>query len=364
MINKIRVNNFKSLKDIEIETTSLNLFAGLNGMGKSSLLQIILLLKQSLERGAPGLLLNGPIVNIGKGKDALYQFAKEEFIEFGLDFKDNSGYTMKFIYKPEANMLELADSNLSIYFVSDRDRFLHLHYLKADHIGPQDIYETHTGIISNNDLGDRGEYTVHFLHAFGYSRKVAKSLLHPSFKDPSLINQVNGWLTEISPGVRLNVIEVPHVDKVLLNYEFELAKGKTSAFKPSNVGFGISFVLPVITSLLIAGKGKTIIIENPESHIHPNGQAALGKLMALAAANGAQLFVETHSDHIINGVRVAVKEGLIDKQDVSIYFFDKVTTETEQYTEVAKIKIDKRGELSDYPKNFLDTWSHQLLKLI
>lgn len=364
MINGLTIKNFKSLKEVDIETRSLNLFMGLNGMGKSSMIQTILLLKQSNELDRNRLNLNGNIINIGKGKDALYQFAKEEFIEIGLEIKERKKYNWKFDYKPELSVLESNTGYKSEEINYLRKKFDRFQYLTADHIGPQEIYETNSGIISNNELGDRGEYTVHFLHVFGYSYKVPKTLLHPRIKDTSLINQVNAWLTEISPGVKLNVIEVPHVDKVLLNYEFELLKGKTSAFKPINVGFGISFVLPVITSLLLAKQESIIILENPESHIHPKGQAELGKLMALAAANGAQLFVETHSDHIINGTRVAVKEGLIGRSHVKISYFEKETTKEEQFTRITEIKIGKNGELSEYPKDFLDTWNNQLLKLI
>lgn len=364
MINKLIVRNFKSLKEVDIDTNSLNLFMGLNGMGKSSLVQTLLLLKQSNEIDKRRLSLSGNIINIGKGKDALYQFAKEEFIEIGLEVEQRKCYNWKFDYKPELSVLEAKIGNKIEDINYLRKKFDRFQYLTADHVGPQEIYETNSGVISNNELGDRGEYTVHFLHVYGYSYKVPKRLLHPRVKESSLISQVNAWLNEISPGVKLNVIEVPHVDKVLLNYEFELLKGKTSAFKPANVGFGISFVLPVITSLLLAKNETIIILENPESHIHPKGQAELGKLMALAAANGAQLFVETHSDHVINGIRVAVKEGLIDKSKVKISYFEKETTKEEQYTKITEIKVDKNGELSEYPKDFLDTWNNQLLKLI
>jgi predicted ATPase len=115
---------------------------------------------------------------------------------------------------------------------------------------------------------------------------------------------------------------------------------------------------------LTAEPDKIIIIENPESHIHPRGQAEIGKLIALAAQTGAQLFVETHSDHILNGIRVAVKEKIVDKDRVNIMYFDKETTETEQYTKIITIQIDKNGTLSEYPENFLDEWSNQLSKLI
>ena len=171
-------------------------------------------------------------------------------------------------------------------------------------------------------------------------------------------------MKEISPGVSLNTKYVPEVNKVILDYQFDLINDKTNSFLPKNVGFGISYVLPVVLSLLTAKKGKIIIIENPESHIHPRGQAELGKLIAIASSIGAQLFVETHSDHIINGIRVAIKEKVIENDKVNIMYFEKTTTEKEQFTKITPIKVDKNGELDDYPKDFLDEWSNQLLKLL
>ena len=154
-------------------------------------------------------------------------------------------------------------------------------------------------------------------------------------------------------------------EMVMLEFEYQQPiYGTTNRYKPENVGFGISYVLPVITMLLAAQKGQLLIIENPESHIHPRGQAELGKLIALAAANGVQIIVETHSDHLVNGIRVAVKEGLLAPPHAALFFFDKVITDAEQYTAVKDIFIDRNGELSDYPANMIDEWGNQLFKLI
>ena len=113
-----------------------------------------------------------------------------------------------------------------------------------------------------------------------------------------------------------------------------------------------------------ASAGELIIIENPESHLHPRGQAELGKLIALAAQNDVQIIIESHSDHILNGIRVAVKESSIDKDKVIAFYFKKVVTDNEQYSRITDIKIDKNGTLSDYPENLLNEWSNQLSKLI
>ncbi len=364
MIENIAIKNFKLLKDVSMKTKSLNLLMGLNGMGKSSFLQCLLLLKQSNNLYKRELELDGNFINIGKGKDAFYQFAEDENIFFDIQLSDNKRFFWNFHYEPEYRELEAKTGYKNEDFKVFRNALNNFQYIEADRLGPQEIYDTNQGLISENQIGEKGEYTAHFLNVYGNSIKIPTKLKHDKTEDLTLINQVNGWLGEISPGIKLNTVEVAHVDKILLNYKFELKKGNTTIFKPINVGFGISYVLPIVVSLLLPLKNKIIILENPESHIHPRGQAELGKLMALSAASGAQLFIETHSDHLINGVRVAVKEGNINKKDVSISYFDKITTEKEQYSRITDIRIDNQGELSDYPKDFMDEWSYQLLKLL
>jgi predicted ATPase len=161
------------------------------------------------------------------------------------------------------------------------------------------------------------------------------------------------------------VTAIQNTENVQLEYEFVQPNfGTTNRFKPVNVGFGISYVLPVVVALLSAKPGDLLIIENPESHIHPRGQAELGKLVALAAKNGVQIVVETHSDHFVNGIRVAVKEGTIDRSEAILFYFEKTVAENEQFSKITDIEIDQNGELSEYPENMMDEWSNQLFKLL
>ncbi len=362
MINNIRVHNFKSLKKIDLPLKRLNIFTGLNGMGKSSLIQVLLMLKQSQLIRTEKLALMGDLVNIGKGVDALYQFAEDEVVHFSLQWNDKYNATYKFKWMPESNFLDLMESSDVETHI---DAYIeNLQYISADRLGPSIMYDMSQTSINQGLLGALGEYTSHFLSVNGNRLKIDPHRLHPSMASPFLINQVNAWLGELSPGVNISVTEVPGADKMLLTYEFELQKGRTQPFKPTNVGFGITCALSIVVALLIAEKDQMIIIENPEAHIHPRGQAELGKLMALAASSGAQIIVETHSDHVINGIRVAVKEGIISPTDAQCPWFHKVTTETEQYTDIINLLIDKNGELSDYPDGFLEEWNNQLLRLI
>ncbi|SMC65894.1 Predicted ATPase [Desulfocicer vacuolatum DSM 3385] len=362
MIDNIRVHNFKSLKNIDLPLKRLNIFAGLNGMGKSSLIQVLLLLRQSQLIRTEKLALTGALVNIGKGSDALYQFAEDEVLAFSLQWNEEQLATYEFEWMPESNYLDRISSSKSETDISPYIE--NLQYISADRLGPSIMYDMSQNSVKQGLLGALGEYTSHFLSVNGHRLKIEPRRLHPSIPSSFLVNQVNAWLGELSPGVKINVTEVPGADKMLLTYEFELQKGRTQPFKPTNVGFGITCALSIVVALLIAEKDQLIIIENPEAHIHPQGQAKLGKLMALAASSGAQIIVETHSDHVINGIRVAVKEGIIPPSETQCPWFHKVTTETEQYTDIINILIDKNGELSEYPEGFLEEWNNQLLRLI
>jgi predicted ATPase len=365
MISRIKIENFKPFKTVQSGLKELNILTGLNGMGKTSFIQAVLLLMQSSKLEQEIIELNGSLVQIGLGRDALYQFAQDEHISFGITI-DGKEYIWKFVYKSDKEELHTENgyATVSLDDLCKLDR-RRIQYISADRLGPQDLYDASTIVVSDKkQLGLLGEYAAYFINIHGNDYDVPEPIRHKSGTSDKLLSQVNAWLKEISPGVSLSTKYLPEVNKVILNYQFDLRHNKTNHFLPKNVGFGISYILPVILALLTAEKDKIIIIENPESHIHPRGQAEIGKLIALASGTGAQLFIETHSDHIINGIRVSIKENIINKDRVNIMFFDKVTTETEQYATIIPIRVDENGSLSDYPDNFMDEWSNQLSKLI
>jgi len=365
MITHIGIRNFKSLKNINTEIKHLNLLMGLNGMGKSSFLQMILLLMQSDKLEDRVIDLNGILAQIGQGRDALYQYAIKDQIEFDIQLNKTRNFSWVFNYHTDKDKLtaEIGYSKGDMEFFRNQTKVFQ--YISADRIGPKDLYDASSVVVADKkQLGLLGEYAAYFINVFGANYQVDEALIHPKARSKSLNAQINAWLKEISPGVSLNTKYVPEANKVILDYQFDIIGNKTNSFRPKNVGFGISYVLPIILALLTAEEGKIIIIENPESHIHPRGQAELGKLIALAAQSKAQIFAETHSDHILNGIRVAVKENNINKEDVNVLYFDKTTNEDESYTNIHKLSIDKYGTLSDEPEGLLDEWGTQLLKLL
>ena len=363
MITEIGIKNFKPLKSAKVKLNTLNVLTGLNGVGKSSFLQPFLLIMQSskLENGI--IELNGMLAKTGVGSDVLYQFAQNEKIIFEV-MLDDKQFLWECGYQKDKEVLITENRYSGTQFAMLQKTAEQFHYINSIRPGPLDIYPISSDVSEKKQIGVMGEYAPYYIELFGSSYVVSEIMRHPKATSETLLSQINAWMKEISPGVSLRTQFAPTINIVTLHYEFISGNSKTKLFLPKNVGSGISYVIPVILILLTATEGKTIIIENPESHIHPRGQAEIGKLIALAAQSGAQIFVETHSDHILNGIRVAVKENKIDKDKVNILFFDRETTETEQYAKVIPIKIDKNGALSEYPDNFMDEWSNQLSKLI
>jgi len=345
------------------------------------------LLRQSDRIKYGELMLNdrsGELVQIGTTKDARYQYSKKkENFSIKLQFKGKEPYQMDFDYTIESDVFKQTNLETNLYGetksnldTSESIFSTNFQYLKADRIEPKSVHKkNYTSVVTNKNLGSYGQYTVHFIETYYNDDLEFENLIHKDSitKDEVLgtqiinktfINQINLWMGEISPGVNIRTTNI-NQDEVLLEYVFKQPNfGDTNRFKPENVGFGISYALHIVTALLSARTGELIIIENPESHIHPRGQAELGKLIALVAQNDVQIIIETHSDHILNGIRVGVKDNPIMKDRTILFYFKKIVTESEQYSSVTNISIDKNGELSEYPVNLLDEWSNQLFKLM
>jgi predicted ATPase len=380
MLKTLVVRNFKSIKQKEFSIKNLNVLLGLNGVGKSSLIQVLLALKQSQGLMKGRLDLNGWYVKLGVTKDILYQYSTEKFIELSLS-GDTINLNFCFNYEKEIDYFldqSITRNKTTLYenYLKSENLFSdNFQYLSANRIGPLSVHFKNYGDIDNRSLGSNGESVVHFIDSYSNEEVHFDNLLHPLSSsidqttnriilNKTLINQINLWLGEVSPNVRVRTTSISS-SNLLLGFEYKQANfGTTNQFKPENVGFGISYSLPVVVALLSARPGQLIIIENPESHVHPRGQAELGKLIAKVAQNDVQIIVETHSDHILNGIRVAVKEAELERDRVKIFYFEKVYEPDEQYSKVTDIEIDKNGELSEYPVNMLDEWNNQLLKLI
>jgi len=368
-ISKVVLKNFKCFENQTLKFSPLTVFTGINGLGKSTAIQSLLLLRQSNDVGSlmnTGLTLNGDLVNIGTGKDSLYQGSQIEEIEFCITgTKDNLEYSWVWSYEKDLDLLPISRSaNKEMMYSLDLFAS-QLIYLCAERIGPQSAYKTAQYKVRQlKQLGTRGEFSIQYLSIYGEMPVMNQNLLQPESKSNNLKAQVDAWMSLISPGTRLAVIDHPDMDLVSLRYEFVGKKEVSNAFRPQNVGFGLTNILPVIIALLSAEPGSTLIIENPEAHLHPKGQARLGQLIALASAGGVQIIIETHSDHIINGIRIAVYNKKIKANDVSIHFFERDFSQDYLKTSVVTPKLDNQGRFDNWPVDFFDEWEKSLDALL
>jgi len=383
MIRRIEIKNFKSLKDISLEFGNLNLLTGLNSMGKSSIIQALLVLRQSYAKGflnERGLSLKGDLVDIGVAKEVMYEYAKVEEIRFSLHF-DGCEQPFNWIFAYQTNSeidqdnftdsdyLPFSDDAVDANQYEDNDLGAlplfdkHLKYLNAEREVRNTYGRSYLEVNRNKNLGNHGEFTAHYLAEFGLQEIVHDELVYPGTVQKNLIAQVSAWMGEISPGTTVRAEKILGIDAIKLGFEFATDSGKTREVTPSNVGYGMTYSLPVIVALLRAEPGDIVIVENPESHVHPKGQSALGRLIALAAKRGVQLFIETHSDHVLNGVRVAVKNGVPD-DIVKLFFISRVKDNGELYSSISLPKIDKDGRIDSWPENFFDEWDNNLIALL
>ena len=348
MINQLRIQNFKRFEDQSLEFGALTLLTGLNGMGKSSVLQALLLLRQSYQQRlleSTGLALNGDLVQIGTTKDALFADAKEDKIGFTISFANGKEANWQFAYNPKAVILAIDSPPLpaeTYQFSLFSDDF---QYLQAERIGPRTSFEMSDFQVHQHfQLGTKGEYVAHFLSTFRDSEIPNLNLSHHHAKSLNLLSQAEAWLGEISPKIRINIIDSPSMDLVSLQYSF----GLSQEYRATNVGFGITYTLPVITAILSAKPGALLLLENPEAHLHPKGQAHMGKLLAIAAAGGVQIILETHSDHVLNGIRLAVHGGNLDPDAVRLHFFQS------RESGVISPRMNRRGRIDQWPDGFFD----------
>ena len=375
MITRFKVGNFKSLRNIDVETRQLTLLYGYNGSGKSSFLQALLFFGRNLANDAKGAVLNDQVLRLGRQRDAFYCYRAMRGADMYMSASDGERSQITSRYQfTDFDSEKFLPSGRTYSGAQDElfNALNRMQYISASRQEPSALQVYNSSAIAEQDWGRQGENAVAFLFEKGDSVFVNRKLLHDDDDDlsnGSLRVQVNKWLAEIAPGAAMSLSRSPGKDNVDVRVKFS-SGANAYEFRPENVGFGISIVLPLVIMLLTSKPGDVLLIENPEAHLHPGGQSKLGELITKAASAGVQLFVETHSDHVINGIRVAVKNSIISPDMVNLLFFKRVIEPqqigggvSEQYTECDELHIDQDGELDGYPDGFLDEWNKQVVKL-
>ena len=169
-------------------------------------------------------------------------------------------------------------------------------------------------------------------------------------------------LNEIFDGAVLN-IDLNDQDIVLrMNSE-----NGTKLYRPENVGFGFSYALSVATAIVISKEQDILIIENPEAHLHPSAQSmALHLLITNALEKGFQLFVETHSDHVVNAALLEIRRenSRCNNENVEILFFSNIPSEIgDSQSNIKNLNITPKGRILNPPRQFCDQYAKDIREL-
>jgi predicted ATPase len=114
----------------------------------------------------------------------------------------------------------------------------------------------------------------------------------------------------------------------------------------------------ILVAGLVARPGEILIVENPEAHLHPLAQSRMGEFLARVSQAGVQVFVESHSEHILNAFRLAVKDKWIENEALSVLYFRR-----HEVDPILRIMVDSDGRIEDWPKDFFDQRTREFLKL-
>lgn len=384
MIESLKVRGYKSLQNVELSLSRLNVFVGANASGKSSILQAILLLRQSAQKDGPitGLRLAGALYEAGTIYDVFHPEAEHRIaieitdnqiaydFSFVHDRTIEDVYSNRFIKAAESKILSSAITQSAEYFT----------YLNAERVGPRVSYKLPPEEMDlGGFVGIHGEYTTAQLARAkngrivdGWSSEISNRLVEAiqrldsfSFKQEMfhtgrldiVCNEMLGW---IIPGARFEANEHDLMDAASLRYIRDPLDTKT-AVRATHIGFGLTYTLPIIVAGLGMKTGGLLLVENPEAHLHPFSQSRIGVFLAMVASMGYQVLIETHSDHVLNGIRLAVSSGIIDHNLARVSHVTK--SNHSDKTAVTDIRIDKNGYLDNWPSGFFDQVEKDLSRL-
>ena len=371
MITKLKISNFKSHHNTELNMGALTVLTGINSSGKSSVLQSLLLLRQSFKKDRlnKGLDLNRPLCDIGKGYDALSRSAKNDIIAFTMEADEKYEWNFDLAGKlddtfiPSTKEIPIPQNFQQLSLFTNNFQYISASRWAGCNSYPMDSYAVEIEKQLSFEYG-QGELVAHFLHHYGNHRDFdirLDNVLHPNCSSKKLLEQTIAWEGEISPRVTMTVEK--RAENIIIEYGYAGTENglPIKELKAKNVGFGLSCSLPVIVALLSASPNSLLIIENPEAHLHPRGQSKMAELIALAAQAGVQIIIETHSDHIFNGLRKAIATKKIDKDNVKIHFFE---LNKDNISENTEIQLSEKGRILNYKKGLFDQFDEDLDELL
>ena len=395
MITELRARNFKSWQDTgAMRFAPLTGLFGANNSGKTSILQILLLLKQTVEHppGLPGPLdfgIHGSLVNLVDFDTVIHRRKQDlslgisvswklpKVMKIHLDLTDSLSFSTSVVKKNESVQLDYfsyafgenifkigwtdqgymvipsnrSASNMSAdplrcYGVVNptglREPFAHLQETFEDlvsrihHLGPlrrdpQHRYNWES--YHPKDVGQHGESMI-------------ASLLSSRVRLLSIEEQILNWLQQLELIDSYDLHPTPGGK----DYEFLVKQYKNGPeVRLIDVGFGVSHVLPVLILCYYAPEGSILILEQPEAHLHPKVQSELADVLIDVVKNrNVQIILESHSAHLLHRLQRRIAEEQMSADDTAFYFC-QINDGT---SEIERLKVDEYGNIRNWPQNF------------
>lgn len=352
MIDRLIIKGFKRFKNTALTMRRLTVLTGLNGAGKTSVIHALLLMREAIK--SPTVMLSGPCdLQLGTAEDVI-NWNSAGVVEFRVEENGTSfDWTMN---APTGEARYLAASTTPtvppLAFKSIPRSFT---YLSAERLGPRGSVSASALPPDELEVGVRGEYSAQIIETTG-GKPGLPDRRHPEADESSLLKyEVEHWLGELTRPLAVEAVHHAGADAYALR--FQTPDGGQWVRAP-NMGFGVSYALPVIIAGLTAASGGLFVIENPEAHLHPSGQSRMGFFLAWLSSKGVQVVVETHSDHVLNGMRRAIGEhDFLSPEDAVVYFFDG------EDDAIQELHFTDRGSISHWPKGFFDQYQIDVMAL-
>jgi predicted ATPase len=402
-ITKIAVKGFKSIaEECEIDIHPLTILAGANSSGKSSIMQPLLMLKQTLEAPYdPGpLKIDGPNVEFTEAAQFLSALTNKnttDRFQVRVETYDPDYFnSMTLTFRKEQGTIEIVemmcDEKLNSDQLSPTERLTLLPQMTSEEM--KTIFERHS-IPKEFNVVKRARCFLVFGHQNGngfytitpkVESNIFKSIHLPGlrgnleriYKLSSTGSEYPGTFENYTASVihewqettdvhLKTLAEVLHTlgltGKVAtrrigdIGIEVQVGRlpydntGKTDMVNITDVGIGVSQVLPVLVALIVAEPGQLVYLEQPGLHLHPRAQVALAQVLTDSAKRGVRVVAETHSSLLLLGIQTLVAEGKLSPELVKLHWFSR---NEDGVTKVDSVDLDEAGTYGDWSVDFDD----------
>lgn len=428
MLRSLHFSNFKNWRQAEIAFGKITGLFGTNSSGKSSLIQFLLLLKQTKEATdrAISLDLNGPYVNLGVYKDVIHGHDESRRLTWALGFEREKDLTLvdpsgkrteslarsrqvtirgdvcakdlgasaerleyeigdtRFVLAPKSSgdtAYELSSQGSGFKFVRTQGRpwqlpgpiksyafpdqartyFQNASFLsdlesafeeqvdKIFYLGPLREYPQRDYLWARSrprDVGLRGEKAIDAIlaaTAAGETRNRVSKAKHQPFQE-----MIAYWLQQMG---LIHDFKVEEIAKGSSRWQAKVqVREDGSEALLTDVGFGVSQVLPVVTLLQYVPEGSTVILEQPEIHLHPLAQAHLADVILNSTQHrNIQVVVESHSEHLLLRLQRRIAEEKVSSEDIKLYF----CTALRGSSKAEALNVDLFGSIANWPEHFM-----------